>query len=102
MKHRRLNGFFMRRRKQRFTEPVKFAVVAYDKVIAVFAHCEYEAVGIATNNPELDEYYPLSFDEYVFACSREDIYEDPDTYDGYRHLDDETQPASYYANEEEI
>lgn len=102
MNHRRLNGFFMHRRKQHYTEPVKFAVVIYNEVVAVFACCEYEAVGVVTKDPNLNEYSPLLFDGYVFACNLDgDGYEDSDTYDGYRHPDDETQPASYYADEEE-
>jgi hypothetical protein len=95
MDHRRLNGFFMHRRKQRFTEPIKFAVVAYGETVVVFARCEYEAVEIATHDPNLREYYPLCFDGYVFARHLDgDVYEDPNTYDGYRHPDDFAQSCS--------
>lgn len=98
--HKRLNGFAEYRSERPLTEPVKFAVVIYGKVITVFAYCKYEAVGIATEDPNLNEHYPLCFDGYVYACNLdEDVYEDPDTYDGYKHPDDSACSTFEYDTE---
>jgi hypothetical protein len=96
---KRQNGFATHRREQRFTEPVKFAVVAYDGVMDVFACCQYEAVGIATEDPNLREYYPLCFDGYVFACHQDQSdNHNEDTYSGFPHPDDDYNDEEYLAH----
>jgi hypothetical protein len=101
MSHKTNKLFAEDRRKQKNTEPIKFAVVACGKVVAVFAKCEYEAVGIATKDPDLEDHYPFWYDGYVYVGNQDETYENLDTYDGYNHPDDIAQPASYYADKEE-
>ena len=87
----------MNRKRKTFTGLVKFAVIVYSRLVVVFAHCEYEAVGIAAEDLNLNDHYPLCLDGYVFACHLDgDTYEDGDTYSGYKHPDDFAQPCSAF------
>ena len=70
-------------RRKTFTGLVKFAVVAYGRIVVVFAHCEYEAVGIATEDPNLHEYYPRILGGYVYAQNLDEPASCDDTFNGY-------------------